>query len=150
MKHILLISLFLTGTLFADFKVGDKLPAITLHDQFDKEFRVEDKDRLIIMAFEKDVSIAISNFLKTKPLSFLKIHHAKYISDISAMPSFISSMFALPKMKKFPFSVLLIKDDFGKQFNRLEGKITVYQLKGHKIHSIRFLTPEKFPFLFTD
>lgn len=56
MKHLLLISLLLTGTLFADFKVGDKLPTITLMDQFDKEFTVEAKDTLLIMAFEKDIS----------------------------------------------------------------------------------------------
>jgi len=148
MKHLLLISLFLTGTLFADFKVGDNLPAITLLDQFDKEFKVEGKDRLIIMAFEKDISIAVSNYLKTLPASFLTTHHAKYISDISSMPSFITSMFALPKMKKFPFSVLLINDDFGQQFNHLEGKITVYKIKNHKILSIRFVTPKEFPSLF--
>ncbi len=64
------------------------------------------------------------------------------------MPSFISSLIALPKMKKYPFSVMLINDDFGKQFNQLEDKITVYQLKDHKIKAIRFLTPEELPLLF--
>ncbi len=149
MKHLLLITLFLTGSLFADFKVGDTLPAITLSDQFDKEFTVGGKDKLVIMAFEKDISIAISNYLKQQPASFLATHHSKYISDISAMPSFLSSMFALPKMKKFPFSILLIKDDFGKQFARTEGKMTVYQIKDHKVHSIQFLTAEALPDLFS-
>jgi len=148
LKHLLLISIFLTGVLFADFKVGDKLPSVTLPDQFDKEHKVEDKDTLIIMAFEKKTSIAISNYLKTQPASFLTTHHAKYISDISSMPSFIISMFAMPKMKKFPFSILLIKDDFGKQFNRLEGKITIFKLKNHKIKSISFISPEKVSTLF--
>ncbi len=112
MKHLLLISLLFTGILFADFKVGDKLPAITLPDQFNKVHKVEAKDTLIIMAFEKETSIAISDYLKTKPASFLTTQHAKYISDISAMPSFISSLIAEPKMKKLSFSILLIKDDF--------------------------------------
>ena len=63
MKHAFLISLFLTAILFADFKVGDKLPTITLADQFEKEYKVEAKDRLVIMAFEKDISIAFSTAL---------------------------------------------------------------------------------------
>ncbi len=148
MKHLLLISLLLTGTLFADFKVGDKLPTITLMDQFDKEFTVEAKDTLLIMAFEKDISVVVNEYLKTQPASFLETHHAKYISDISTMPSIITSMFALPKMKKYPFSVMLINDDFGNQFNRQEGKITIYTLKNHKIKSIDFFTPDEFPLFF--
>lgn len=149
MKHLLLISLLLTGSLFADFKVGDTLPAITLPDQFDKEFTVEAKDTLLVMAFEKDISVVVNDYLKTQPASFLETHHAKYISDISTMPSFVTSMFALPKMKKYPFSVMLINDDFGTQFNRMKGKITIYTLKNNKIQSIAFLTPEEFPLYFT-
>ena len=148
MKHAFLISLFLTAILFADFKVGDKLPTITLADQFEKEYKVEAKDRLVIMAFEKDISIAVSDYLKTKPASFLKTQHAKYISDISSMPSFITSMFAMPKMKKYPFSVMLINDGFGKQFNRTEGRITVFKLKNHKITSIDFVSPKAISTLF--
>ena len=149
MKQLLLISLLLTGSLFADFKVGEKLPEITLLDQFDQELKVEDKDTLVIMAFEKDISVVVNEYLKAQPKSFLATHHAKYISDISTMPSFITSMFAMPKMKKYPFSVMLINDDFGKQFNSVEGKITVYKLKKNKIEEIIFLTPEEFPKFFT-
>jgi len=150
MKHLLLISLLLTTSLLADFKVGDKLPPITLLDQFDKEFSVESKDKLLIMAFEKDISVVVNEYLKTKPGTYLSSHHAKYISDISSMPSLITSMFALPKMKKYPFSVMLINDDFGKQFNTQEGKITVYTLKKNKIVEIRYITPEAFPQIFPE
>jgi len=148
MKHILLASLLLTGSLFADFKVGDTLPSITLEDQFEKESTVGEKDRLLIMAFEKDISVVVNEYLKTQEGSFLETHHAKYISDISTMPSIITSMFALPKMKKYPFSVMLINDKFGEQFNRQEGKITVYTLKKHKIKEIRYVTPQALPLVF--
>jgi hypothetical protein len=148
MKHLLLISLLLTGSLFADFKVGETLPAITLPDQFDKEFTVDAKDKLLIMAFEKDISVVVNDYLKSQPKTFLETHHAKYISDISTMPSFVTSMFALPKMKKYPFSVMLINNNFGNQFNRQKGKITVYTLKNNKIQSIDFFTPIEFPLFF--
>ena len=149
MKHLLLISLLLTGSLLADFKVGDKLPDITLLDQFDKEFTVEDKDTLVIMAFEKDISVVVNEYLKTKPGTYLASHNAKFISDISTMPALITSMFALPKMKKYPFSVMLINDDFGAQFNRKEGMITIYILKKHTIEEIRYVAPQEFQLVFT-
>lgn len=144
MKQLLLVSLLFTGCLFADFNMGDTLPKIKLQDQFGQEFKVEDTDTLLIMAFEKDLSVVVNEFLKQQPGSYLATHHAKYISDISTMPSFITTMFALPKMKKYPFSVMLIYDDFGKQFNRVEGKITIYKLKKNKIEEIRYISPDAF------
>lgn len=150
MKHLLLVSLLLTTSLFADFKVGDTLPAINLPDQFDKELSVEAKDTLLIMAFEKDISVVVNEYLKTKPGDYLASHHAKYISDISTMPSLITSMFALPKMKKYPFSVMLINDDFGKGFNRQKGKVTVYILNKHKIKEIRYIDPQAIASLFLE
>jgi len=143
MKHLLIISLLLTSSLFAEFKVGDKLPTITLEDQFEKSQKITSKDKMIIMAFEKDISIAIADYLKTKPDSFLATHNTKYISDISSMPSFITSMFALPKMKKYNFSVMLIDNDFGEKFNRKEGKITLFKIKNKKIKEIQFINPSK-------
>lgn len=149
MKYLLLISLLFTTGLFADFKVGDRLPNITLQDQFEHEMKVEITDTMVIMAFEKDVSVHVNEFLKTKEGTFLATHHSKYISDISTMPSFITSMFALPKMKKYPFSLMLIEDDFGMQFNQQDGKITVYTLKKYKIRKIEFLNPKMVSSLFS-
>ena len=150
MKQLLLVSLLFTGSLFADFKVGDTLPQIKLQDKFEQELKVEDKDTLLIMAFEKDLSVVVNEYLKQQPKSFLETHHAKYISDISTMPSMITKLFAMPKMKKYPFSVMLINDDFGKQFNSLEGKITIYKLRKQKIEEILFLSPEAFPAFFSE
>jgi hypothetical protein len=149
MKKLLLISTLLTASLFAGFKAGETLPKIALNDQFEKPWKVESSDILLIMAFEKDVSIEISDFLKAQSKGFMTQRHMKYISDISAMPSFITSMFALPKMKKYPFSVMLINDDFGKQFDREEGKVTVYRLKNNKITAIEFVDPKKLNTLFS-
>lgn len=147
-QNIMILSLLFTTSLFAEFTVGEKLPAISLPDQFENTLEVKSTDRLLIMAFEKDISTAISNYLKTKPASYLNDHHAKYISDISAMPSLITSIFAIPKMKKYSFPVILIDDDFGEQFSKKERKITVYKIENCKIIAIEFISPDKLPALF--
>ena len=63
MYKVLGIAVFFTVTLFADFKVGDSFPNITLHDQFDRLIKVESSDRFVLMAFEKDVAMGIHKFL---------------------------------------------------------------------------------------
>jgi len=141
MKKILLISLLLTVTLFADYKVGEKLPDITLQDQFGKTMKVNNNDKLLLLSFEKEVAIKTADLLKSKSKGYLQAHHIKYISDISKMPSFLTSMFALPKMKQYPFSVMLIENDLGKSFAKKEGKITLYRLNKQTITDIQFVDP---------
>ncbi len=148
MKLLLLVSLLFTGTLWADFKVGDTLPDIMLSNQFDKYMVVDSDDQMLIMSFEKDVSVGISEYIKSKPGIFLDQHHCKYISDISSMPTIITNMFALPKMRDYPFELMLIYDDFGKQFNREKEKITVFSIDHGVIKSIRFITDKELPALF--
>ena len=41
--------------------------------------------------------------------NILEKNSAVYVADISGMPSLISKFIALPKMKKYPFSVLLLE-----------------------------------------
>src|SRR3546814_1459443 len=38
-------------------------------------------------------------------------NHIDYISDISSMPALIAKLFALPKMRKYSFRLLLNRDD---------------------------------------
>jgi hypothetical protein len=143
MKKLLWISLLFCSVAFANFQVGDKLPSITLKDQFGKTMKIDANDKMLLLTFEKEVAIKTADLLKTKPKGYLKAQHIKYISDISKMPSFITSMFALPKMKKYPFSVMLIENDLGSSFAKKEEKITVYILEKQKIASIQFVTPKQ-------
>jgi len=142
MKKILTVSLVFSVMLFAGLKVGDTFPTLHLNDQFEKQTDVTNQTRYILMAFEKDVSVETTNFFKKQPKGFLEKKHLLYISDISAMPSFITSMFALPKMKKYPFPVLLINDNRGEQFDKKNGVLTRYTLKHHKITAIDFILPK--------
>ncbi len=148
MKHLLLTSLLFVNFVFANFKVGDTLPAIILEDQFGQVQKVTSKDTIIIMTFEKDVSIAIADYLKVKPNKFLINQNTKYISDVSSMPSLMMSIFAIPKMKKYKFSIMLIKDELGEKFNREDGKITVLYIKARKIKNISFIAPKEISKIF--
>ena len=97
---ILLITLLLVSALFAEIKVGDSFPKLTLEDQFSKKTEVTQKgSATLLLSFEKDVSADIKKYIGTKEKGFLEVHNIMYISDISTMPSLITRMFVLPKMK---------------------------------------------------
>ena len=139
---ILFVSLLMISSLFAELKVGDSFPSLTLVDQFDEKVELKKEGSLkIILSFEKDVSAGIKTFLDTQDKNFLVDNNVLYISDISGMPSLITSWFAIPKMKKFDFKVALIYDeDEGKVLNRQDEKVTVMFVKDNKIKSIKFVS----------
>jgi hypothetical protein len=141
---ILFATLLLISTLFADLKVGDTFPTLTLVDQFDEKVELPKEGSLkLLLSFEKDVSAGIKTFLEGKEKNFLTDNNIVYISDISKMPSFITKWFALPKMKKFDFKVALIYDEeAGDELNAEEGKVSVISLQDNKITAIEFVEPK--------
>ena len=147
-RYITLYLLFFSTILFAEFSVGDTLPNIILADQFEKQHQVNEKDKLLILTFEKDIAEKVKQYLEVQTTDFLKKNQAKYISDISKMPSMITSLFAIPKMKKYPFPIMLIYDAYGKNFSQKKGKITVYRIHKNKIVSIEFIMPDKLSSIF--
>ncbi len=72
-------------------------------------------------------------------LIFLTTNKAYYVADISGMPSLIAKFFALPKMKDYPFSVLLVDEEQTKAFTKKEDNITVYTVTNGKISDIKYV-----------
>ena len=70
-------------------------------------------------------------------------NNALYVADISGMPSLISKFIALPKMKKYPFSVMLLDDTNKDFFGKEEGKIIVYSLDNLKITEMKSISTAK-------
>ncbi len=138
---ILITAFLLISTLFAELHVGETFPKLTLVDQFDAKTKVPTTgSTTLIFSFEKDVSSGIKTYLDRKEKDFLTLNNVMYISDISSMPSFITSWFAIPKMKKFTFKVSLIYDEKeGIFIDRKKGKVTVITVKDNTIRSIEFV-----------
>jgi hypothetical protein len=141
--RVILVSLIFIISLFAEFKVGDTMESFTLPNQFDNNMTLNSETKVVLMAFEKDMSVEINEYLQTKDKEFLNNNNAIFIADISSMPSFVTSFFALPKMKKYPYSLMLIYDDFGKKFNIKDEMFTVYKLNNLKVEEILYFKDTK-------
>ncbi|MGR3317534.1 MAG: hypothetical protein ACUZ8O_03570, partial [Candidatus Anammoxibacter sp.] len=79
-------------------------------------------------------------WLKDKESNYLMDRNTEYIIDITGMPSIITWLFAGPKMRKYGFRILLIKEgNFGDNIPKREGKFTMIKLdEDHNITNISF------------
>jgi len=115
-------------------------------DQFDKIHTLDSNIKTILFASDKETSDLLRDYLL--PLSensnILEKNSAVYVADISGMPSIISKLIALPKMKKYPFSILLLDDSNKEIFTKEDGKIIVYSIEDGKVSKIdKISTPKE-------
>ena len=139
----ILVGLLLATAAAADGKVeiGGPMRSYTLPDQFGKVHTLAPETRAVLIASERPVSTAINTWLSAKENGFLTRNHVEYVSDISPMPAPITKLFALPKMRSFPFRIFLNrKDGFQNVYPRQEARMALFLLDDtHKVLDIRFL-----------
>ena len=141
-KKFLLLTLFALFLNANSFEVNQNIGSFSLVNQFDEKQTVDSNIQTILVSFEKDTSADVNEFLKEKDKNFLRANNAVFIADISGMPSIITKLFALPKMKKYNYSVLLIYDEEDKRFVSQEEKLTLYKLENGVIKSISYVTKD--------
>jgi hypothetical protein len=133
----ILFTIFLALSAIANpLSVGSDVSSIKIQDQFEKENTISANIKTILFASDKETSDLLKDYLLSKDADILKRNNAVYIADISGMPSLISKFIAIPKMKKYPFSILLLDDTNKNNFTKEEGKIIVYTLENSKIINI--------------
>ncbi len=135
-----LFTVFLGLSAFANsLTVGSDIPTLTVKDQFEKENTIDAKLKTIIFSATKEESNTIKNFLATKDKDYLTTNNIAYVADITGMPSLVSKFFALPKMRDYSFSILLIDEDNKALFPVEQDKITIITLDNSKITDIKFI-----------
>lgn len=138
MKALLSIVLAAGLAFGATIKVSENLATLKVNDQFDKPMAVTNDTKKIIVAFSKEKGEEIKAYLDANP-NFLKEQNALYLADVSAAPSFVTSLFMVPKFKKYSYSMGLIRDeDVAAKFPRQEEMMTVISLKDSVVTNIEF------------
>jgi hypothetical protein len=89
---------------------GAATPIITVEDQHGKPVRVDASTRRVLFTAERGVNDWVSKLLSAQAVGVLDRQQAVYVADITAMPSIVTRMFALPKMRELPFSMGLVRD----------------------------------------
>lgn len=119
--------------------VGTDIPTLTVKDQFEKEHIIDANIKTIIFSATKTEGTTIKEFLLTKDKDYLTTNKAAYVADITGMPGLITKFIALPKMKDYPFSVLLIDEANKTLFPVKEDMISIISLENGKVTDIKYV-----------
>lgn len=140
MKKVMIL-LFMAMSLWAaPYKVGQSVMPLDLNDQFGKRYTLKMMPKTLIMAFEKGSGATVNEYLTAQEKGYLAKNKAAFVADISQMPKFITESFALPKMRKYTHTVLLIQDEEqGLNFPYQEDKITVMKFRGNFLTKVEFI-----------
>ena len=122
-------------------EIGKPFPSYTLEDQFGQTNTLSTDTRFVIVASEKDVSGKVNDWLKPKAPDYLAAHKTEYVSDIEPMPGIITTLFAMPKMKKYPFKLLLATEkSFAATYPKEKGRIALFVLDANQVLTdVRFV-----------
>lgn len=138
-KKFLFTVLLSLSAIANSLTVGSDIPTLTVKDQFEKDHTVDANVKTILFSASKTGGTTIKDFLLTKDKDYLTTNNAVYIADITAMPSLVTKFIAMPKMKDYPFSVLLIDEANKGLFAVKEDMVSIISLENGKITDIKYV-----------
>lgn len=141
MKNIILLFLLSATYLWSDpLQVGEELSLLQYETQRDEKVTIPTGTRTLVFTSEMEASKIAHEVFEIGGEDYLTQNSTVFISDIHKMPFLISKFVALPKMRKYKYTMHLIKEDgVGSVFPREKGKLTVISLSNFKITSIQYV-----------
>lgn len=120
-------------------QAGASLPDMMLKDQHGQRLSVGRDTRIIFVATEMAASRMMAKALEALPPTALKERQAVYIADISSMPEPISTIVAMPKMRKLPYPVAVVRHSAEvAHLPRKPGAVTVLRIEGGTVRAVDF------------
>ena len=130
-----------TGAQAAPLGEGATFPAITLADQHDVQATVGPETKLLLFTRDMDASKITKEVLAENGAAELARAHATYVADISAKPSLVTTLFAMPGLRKRPYPMLLDRDGVvTKDFPSQTGAVTVVTLDHQVVLHVEYVT----------
>ena len=118
---------------------GNKLVPFSLEDQHGQEHQLDSSITLILFTRNRAGAAVMTASMEGRDGEFLSERGIAYINDISAMPSFAASLFALPKMRRRPYDILLDKNaEATARFPDKPGLATLISLRELKVRNIEY------------
>ncbi len=122
------------------YTIESQIRGFSLKDQHGNQHEVDETTRLILFSNDKEGSNIVKNGLKKTYRNYLKNHNTVYIANISGMPGLIRKFVALPKMREYPYSILLdLRSSVTKDFPSQQDKATLIYIRNLRITDIQYI-----------
>lgn len=140
MRALLVAALLLPAVVLAvePYTTGDTLPATRFDDQHGLTHTLHEHVRVIVFSHDMEGGDVIKAALADDGPRLLGDAGAVYVADVSGMPTVIRRMFALPKMRKRTYPMLLDTDgDATARYPARPAQATVIVLDRLRVTSIQ-------------
>ncbi|QOY52019.1 hypothetical protein [Candidatus Sulfurimonas baltica] len=146
-RFLLIVSIFAAFLGASSIEIGSALGELNgfkYETPQGREMRVPKNPKLVIAAFDKETGALVNEYLDTQDAYYLQMNRAIFIADINKMPTVITNMFALPKLRKYKHLIYLHYDEkFGTVVPNKEAKITLLRVEDGKIKNISYISTKQ-------
>lgn len=120
-------------------KPGTPIPEIQWEDQFEEPISLAKDTKKIIYSNSKDGSKVFTTAFESKKQEYFIKHKALVLADIRKMPSIISKLIAIPKMRKYEYKIALIRsDEKAIPFPSEENQVSLIVVENGKLKSVAY------------
>ena len=120
------------------------LQPVVFDTQFEEKESLDNDTKWLIFSYNRSGGDWVKNAFDQLEIKKPQAHGWIYVSDISKMPSLITKIFALPKMRDYAFPMALdMEGDATKDWPRQEESVTVMQLDQLNVTKTEYFKDEK-------
>lgn len=121
-------------------KIGNKVEFALLQDQYANPFPHEDKMEILLYADDMETSRDVRDAIGRVESACYEQGQLVFVANVSGMPTLITRMIALPKMRGYGFPIWLDYDGEATEALPLqEDHISIVRVKNGAIISVEFV-----------
>lgn len=100
--------------------------------------------KLVIISHEKGTGVLVNEYLEAKNEDYLQKNHVVFIADINKIPSLITKMVALPKLRKYKHPIYINYDErFEEMVPSKENMVTLVHVENSIIKNISYISTKE-------
>lgn len=132
----------LLGATLAIASVGvnaQTLSSTEFQDANEQAISLNQQTKWVLLSSEKAAGKAVKESLEALEITDLQAAGGLYIADVSAMPGFITKLFAIPKMQDYSFRMAVVNEEAQlKGWPKKEDHVTAMSLNNLKVESVEY------------
>ncbi|WP_130538194.1 hypothetical protein [Thiomicrorhabdus indica] len=115
------------------------LPATQFQDANEQTIELTPQTKWVLLSSEKAAGKAVKESLEALEITDVEAVGGLYIADVSAMPGFITKLFAIPKMQDYSFRMAVVNDETQLQgWPKKEDHVTAMKLNNLYVESVEY------------